>query len=125
VELVVQDPVVEGFVSSHGQPVILYDHERVYESEHARDVIENGLHIDIYRASSLTQTSVRTAVDVVVPGELGAEADSAAVCVCSFGGMVSYTRVSVARAREQHREAHATGARDDNLHTPPTPHTLG
>lgn len=37
---------------SHGgawQPVVRYDHDGTGESEHAHDVTEEGLHIDIYR----------------------------------------------------------------------------
>ena len=49
------------------------------------------------RDTSLTQASVRTAAYRAVPGELGAEADSAAVCVFGRRDGIIYTCATAVR----------------------------
>lgn len=48
--------------------VVRYDHDGTGESQHAHDVTEDGLHIDIYREGS------KHASEYIAPAESGAEA---------------------------------------------------
>ena len=49
-------------------PVVRYDHDGTGESEHAHDVTEEGLHIDIYRDGE------KHATEYIAPAHSGAKA---------------------------------------------------